>query len=219
MAKLTALQIFNKIANNLRIAEVSALTGLTGENKIILNAIDHIILTVGATYEWNPLKTTGTITLSTDQSSYSQPSDYNRADRNSFRYNNMNSLKYVDDSYIDQLTSDQDDSGTPEYISERGGNWIVYKTPSSSYNGKECQYRYWKVPDRINTAVPTGTTWFPDGYDELVLVNLASAFVLNTRENQDKSGFYTSVGLGALNKMKQRFGNNMSKTVPVTAVF
>lgn len=220
MAKLTSLQIFNKVANNLREPEVASLASLSGTNLLILNSIDHILLTVGLSNLWRQLETTGTLNMITETGTYtaSVPSNYHRCDKNSFRYANNRYIAYLDSQELDMLTADQNDSGMVEYIYETGSSFHVFKAPSSSYNGDVISYRYWKVPDLVDTSTPGGNLWFPQGYDQTVLVNLTTALMFSHRENP-KATVYSNLGNAALSTMKLHFTSPSLHQVPVRAAF
>lgn len=209
MAKLTALQIMNKVLDNCGQAQVTVLTGLTGINNVALNMVQNVLLEIATNDDWKQLEVRVDIDLVNGTQIYAKPSDFRKINKRSLVYNQTSEVTWLDPYEIDSKYADQDVSGDPPlYIWDVADNFLIYPVPNANSGGKSIDYRYWKIPSRIDTASPSGTVWFPEPFEELVLVNLATARVLSYRSNQEAnvySGLVYGVRgsyRGALNDMK-----------------
>jgi hypothetical protein len=226
MAQLTALEIINKVLDNAGLSQVSVLTSLTDINLTALNMIQSSLQEIAMKTTWKQLEASGSLTMVTGTQTYAKPSDFFRVDRNSFIYDSSGTRpKYLDPQELDRLVSDQDATGQPStYIWEVAGNFLVYRVPTAAYNGKIITYRYWKIPARIDTAVPTGNVWIPEPFDELVLVNYATARLMSYMthpEAQVYSALVYGTGAepGALKEMKKAYSSPSLFRPQVRAIF
>lgn len=226
MAKLNALELLNEVLRNIGSDTVSDLTSLTGEKLRAFNALNEVILDIGTGDKWRPLERTATITLSSNTNTYTQSSDMVFFDKDSFRYNEAKKIFYKTPQQYDREYVTQTDTGSPSVISDYGGYWHIQKVPSSDVDGKKIAYRYWARPSLLETATETGTSWFPEGFDRTVLVNLATFKVLHYRNNPEAGIYWQKVYgdpqkrmEGSLNKMKRAYRSPILTHIRVTAYF
>ena len=222
MAQLTALQVMNKVLDNNGLPQVTVLTSLTGINNVALNMIQTVLAQVASGDSWRPLETTGTITLATSTATYALPSDFNKLDKRSFKYLEQHRPTFIDSNEMDLITLDQDATGEVTHIFIAGTNFNVYPVPTATENGDTITYRYWKVGTRIDTASPSAATWFPEPYDETVLVNMATARLMSYRQ-MGEAIVYTQIVYGvrgslegSLDQMKKVHSSPTNFRVPVS---
>jgi len=227
MAKLTALQIVNKVLRNCGLIsrDLSSLSNLNVMQTLVLDAINESILEIGLSEHWKPLEATGTITLVADQQDYTQPSDMNDFDKKSFIYSGDDTnVEYYTPQEVDELYPSRDATGAPKIIWEFEGKWNVYYIPSSGQEGETITYRYWKIPTTFDGSDDDATCWFPEGFDKLVLVNHATYKVLHYRGNAEAQIYYLKVFgdlyrriEGTLDKMRHIWMSPKISRVRVTA--
>ncbi len=226
MAKLNALELVNEVLKNVGVNTITSLSNLSGQSQLAWDALNEAIAELALEDHWKPLEAAGTITLSSNTNTYTQPSDMIDFDKDSFRYNEAKTIPFKAPNEVDREYITQTNTGSPEVIFEFEGYWNIQKIPDSSADGKLIKYRYWKRPSLLDTSTETGTCWVPEGFDKSVLVNLATFKVLHYRNNPEAVIYYRKVygdakeGIeGNLLKMKRIYRSPALKRVRVTAYF
>ena len=232
MAKRTSLEIFNKVLTNIGEPTVSALTSLTGLQIVVWDKILESIYDVATEAQWRPLMGTASLALVTGTNTYAISTDLWTEDIYSFRQPDSNiTLDLSNDIEWDLAypsgISSSSHTGYPTKIRRR--NDIDYYElnafPTTAENGKKIPYRYWKRPTLWTTSSTTGTCWFPEGFDDLVLVNQATYKVLAYKNNPEAQEYWYRVNgrrlpggdmeEGFLSKMKRIYAHDAVNARPI----
>lgn len=194
MARQTSLQLVNKVLNNLgESSSLSALTSLTGISLLVFNTLNELLYSIAQEYKYMPLEEDGTITLSTNIGTVALPSDLYDFDPDSFRYNNESKVYYYTPNKFDREYPCQTYTGAVDSLTRWKEYWKLYNTPSSAYNGKTINYRYWKHPTVFSTSSTTGTCWIPEGFDLTLLADYCTYKILHYKQNDEAAVYYAKV--------------------------
>lgn len=193
MAKLTALQLQNQVEANNGLPQSTSLTGLGVMALKIFNIINEAIFEIGIGDKWKPLETTETITLATGTTTYTRPTTCCDIDKESFIYDNQFRMFYRTPQEIDVKYPTKTDTGFEKDFFEYGGFWSLPRIPDTSVNAKTIKYRAWKFPTLLSTATATGTSWFPEGFDQTVLVNWATRKIMAYRNMEEYKDYEKKV--------------------------
>lgn len=194
MAKQTALQLVNKVLENLgETSNLSVLTSLSGISLMVFNTINEVLYEIAFEDRYSPLEEDGSIVLSTGVTTVSVPTDMYAFDKDSFRYNEEQKVYYYTPQRFDREYHTQTDTGIPDKVYKWKSFWKPYLIPSSSANGKTIAYRYWKLPTILSTAAATGTCWIPEGFDLTLLCDWVTFKILHYKHNEEALVYYGKV--------------------------
>lgn len=160
------------------------------------------------TYEWTFLRTSGTITLVTNTSSYALPDNFGGTildDSTSYAASTLKrKMKKVSESEIRQLQAMDPQTGAPlyfavapaahSYTAGQSWNMTVYPTPAAAVNGSVITYRYVFVPEQLSS-----TNKYPVGgaqYGEVLLASYLAA--AEQKMDDDPNGPFTEAFRRAL---------------------
>lgn len=213
MAKQTALQLVNKVLNNIGESSISTLSSVSGLALLTFNTVNEVLYDLAHEYRLQPLEADGTITLGSGTSTYSYAADQMAFDKDSFRYDNAKNLEYYTAQRIDRSFISQTDTGVPQIIFSWRGYFKPYRIPNSAAHGKIINYRYWKLPTPISTASDAGTCYMPEGFDLTMLADYVTYKILHYKHNDEAQLYYQKVwgdggqNEGSLAKFKQIYGS------------
>jgi len=214
MAKSSALQLVNKVLNNLGEPDKSVLTSLAGLSLLVFNTINEAIYDLASENKYKPLEATGSMTLGAGTSTYAKASDVQDFDEKSFKYDNQKPITYITPQKFDRNYPIQTDTGIPSIVTEWEDFFWPYLIPDANAAGKLIKYRYWKIPTILSTDTPAGTCWIPEGFDLTMLADLVTYKILHYKNNQEAANYYSKVYgnrsqnlEGSLNKFKVLYGS------------
>lgn len=185
MAKLTALEVMNRVLDNLGEARISSLTALTGIQLKVWEKITEAIQDIVTDQDtrWSFLESLGVVSLSTNNHAYTitgltTGSDMMEEDKESVRSGDaQRRIKYVTPQEFDALYPKgitTSHTGYPDIYTRYAGQFVFNKKATSAENGDLIDFRYWKFPTYYATATSTGTTEIPEPFDRTLLVALAT---------------------------------------------
>ena len=152
MAKLTYLQLTNKVLKRCDKAELSAISGATsGINKIVTELINEAQLFLFTEANWHSLYTTRTFSTVADTANYSLASDWGRTILMADTTNNTIMTEEGMRGF-DEDDPDADYTGQPRWFAILGAEYRLYPTPAGAYTIRE---RYWKVPTTLSSDSDT----------------------------------------------------------------
>jgi hypothetical protein len=136
---------------------------------------------------WDFLEKIGVIPMTTGNYAYtitvlSTGSDLMMEDRESFKQSDSDknlifkTPQEWDALYPKGITTAM--TGYPDYFTKFIGQFIVDKQATTTQNGKNIDFRYWKYPTYYSTGTTTGTSEIPEPFDRILLVALATLKVL-----------------------------------------
>lgn len=195
MAKSTALQILNKVQNNLAEVQTSAgsFASISGIALLIFNSMNEILLEIANDYKLMELETDVTIPLSTNTATYTASLSLTEFDKDSFNYNDERSIPYYTPQKMDREFPVKTATGQPRVAWYWAGYFRLYPTPGVSEAGKSLKFRGWKQPDLYSTASTAGTSFIPEGYDLTLLANWVTFKVLAYKQNPEAQVYYAKV--------------------------
>lgn len=222
MAKLTALEVLNKVLQNVGESTVSSLTSLSGIQLIAWEKITEAMQDIATEQNtrWRFLESLGRVQLSTNNNAYTvsgitSGSDMMMEDQESVRSSDaQRNVKYKtpqewDNLYPKGITTAM--TGYPDFYTIFAGQFTFNKIASSAENGKYIDFRYWKYPTYYSTSTSTGTSEIPEPFDRTLLVALATLKVLTYLGSQEASIYKIQVFgngddiEGSLDKMKELY--------------
>jgi len=228
MAKLTALQVFNAVARNCGESTVAGLTALTGLQLLIWDKIIEAMqdICTDENTRWSFLEKAGVIPMVTGNYQYqisalTTGSDMMVEDMKSMRSADYgNNIPYLtnqewDAKYPEGITSAR--TGYPTEYTKFAGYFVFNNQATATQNGKNIDFRYWKLPSYYSESSPSGTADIPEPFDRTVLVALASLKVLTYLGNEEASVYKVQVFgngqdiEGSLDKMKRVFSSPVIK--------
>lgn len=148
MAKLTYLQLTNRILKRLTIAEVSDVVGLSGQPQIVTELLNEAQTTIFAEDEWYSLYTTRDISTVAGTETYAVASDFGRGISLSDESNNQILIEVTGKS-LDIQDPDSSLSGNPSYYSLEGANYRLKPVPASVLTIRD---NYYKIPTTLSTS-------------------------------------------------------------------
>ncbi len=213
MSKITALEAVNKVLNNLGEPVESSLASLSGLAYMVFHTINEVLHDLATEYKLKPLEASGTLSLVTATSTYSQPADFQSIDKDSLRYDDRRDVTYLTAQAFDRARVKRSNTGEPEVVYQWADVFNVWPIPTSAANGKSIVYRYWKMPTLYTTASPSGTSYIPEGFDLTLLADLATYKILHYKHNEEAAAYYAKVygdgrmKEGSLDKFKNLYGS------------
>lgn len=197
MAKQTALQLLNKVLNNLGESPVSSgtLNAISGLSLLVFNTINEVIheLSLEKEGKLKPLEADGTLTMTQNVGTYAQPTDMRTFDKDSFRYNQSKELIYVTPQKWDRDFKTQTSTGEPSIITLWKSYFRPYYIPHAAADAKTVNYRYWSIATLLNTDTETATCFIPEGFDITLLCDMVTYKILAYKHNSEALTYYAKV--------------------------
>ena len=204
MAKLNALNLVNAVLKNIGESTVTGLTGLTTIQLLVFDKLNEAIIDIctDQTCQWQFLESVGVVPMTTGSYQYlitslATGSDMMREDRESFRqYDSGYKIDYVTPQEFDALypkgiTTDR--TGYPDKYTKYQGYLVFNKQAAATQNGKNIDFRYWKLPVLLSTDTSTGTCDIPEPFDRTCLVALATLKVLAYLKDEEAAVYKIQV--------------------------
>lgn len=216
MAKSNALQILNKVQNNLGESQTAAgsFASISGLALLIFNSMNEVLLDIAEEYKMMELEADISIPLVTNTSTYTASLTLTEFDKDSFNYNDERHIPYYTPQRMDREFPVKTATGQPRVAWYWGGFFRLYPVPALSENTKQLKFRGWKIPDLYSTASTAGTSYIPEGFDLTLLANWVTFKVLAYKNNPEAQVYYakvfgTSDGRmeGQLDKYKRNHGS------------
>ena len=214
MAKQTALQVVNKVLQNLgESSSYTVLTSLSGLALLTFNTMNEVLYELEQDEHWKPLETNVSLTLGSNTATYTRPTNLSDFDRKSFRYKTTSTITWYTPQRVDrERINTTYTAGAPEKVWEWMNFLQFYPVPGTAVHGSTVTYRGWINPTVYDTATPTGTGWVPEGYDLTTFADLVTYKVLHYTNNPEASVYYAKVygdpqnkDGGSLARMKARW--------------
>lgn len=228
MAKMMALEVFNAVARNCGESTVSGLSALTGLQLLIWDKIIEAIqdICTDENTRWQFLEKAGVIPMVTGSYQYQisalvTGSDLMVEDIKSFRQSDSgNIITYLtsqewDAKYPSGIGTDR--TGYPNEYTKFAGYFVFNNQATAAQDGKNIDFRYWKLPTYYDEDTPTGTCDIPEPFDRTLLVALATLKVLAYLGNEEITVYKVQVFgngqdiEGAMDKMKRIYSSPILK--------
>lgn len=195
MAKSNALQILNKVQNNLgeSLTSAGSFASISGLALLIFNSMNEILLEIANEYKYMELETDISITLSSNTSTYTASVSLSEFDKDSFNYNDQKPIPYYTPQKMDREFPVKTSTGVPRVAWYWSGYFRLYPVPAVSEHGKLLKLRGWKNPDLFSTASTAGTCFIPEGFDLTLLANWVTFKVLAYKNNPEAQVYYAKV--------------------------
>ena len=151
MAKLTYLQMTNRIMRRINLADISDVTTATGQALIITNLINEAQNELYTEINWYSLYTTRTFNTVASTATYAVASDFGR---NIDMMDTTNNQFLIEDytKNFDAVDADANETGNPRYFTIEGTNYRLFPIPAGIYAIRE---RYWKIPTTLSANTNT----------------------------------------------------------------
>lgn len=193
MAKALSLALVNAVLSNLGDASVSTLSTITGAALFAFNALNEGIYEIAQEGLYQPLETSTSFAIATLVSTYAKPASIMAYDKDSFRYNDSDQIKYKAHRWVDRQYPCQTNTNIPKVVYDWQGNFNVYPIPPISENGYLVKFRAWAIPTPLSTASDSQTCWLPEGFDIGLLTDWATKKVLHYRHNEEEGIYGTKI--------------------------
>lgn len=216
MAKSSALEILNKVQNNLGESYTSAasFSAISGLALLIFNTVNEVLLDLALEYKFQQNEVDLSIPMVAGTATYTASLALMDFDKKSFSYNGRTPIPYYTTERIDREYPVKTNSGVPQVAWYWGGYFRVLPIPAASEAGKTLQFRGWRIPTLLSVASTAGTCWIPEGFDLTLLANMVTFKVLAYKGNPEAQVYYakvygTSDGKieGQLDKFKRNYGS------------
>lgn len=151
MAKLTYLQLINRVLKRDGKSQISDVTLATGQAAIISELINEVQNVLFGEADWCSLYATRTFATVASTAEYSLASDFGRG----IDMINVTSNWVMLEEFMRQLDlndPDADTLGPPRFFTIQGDNYRLYNIPDGVYTIRE---RYWKVPTTLSANTDT----------------------------------------------------------------
>ena len=225
---LSTIDLLNKVLRNCGLSTVSTLDNLDRISTLAFEYLNERLTLVAQGDLWQQLEYSGSITLTEDAKYYPVPDDLVDINKKSFIFDNEGPMPFLTPNEDDNYNYDKAlDSGTPKSLHIYAGNFILNRPANEANVGKSIIYRYWFKPPVLATNTPDTVSWFPKGFDESVLVNLATYDLQVYREKRSAQDWWVRVyggfiGLtemeGTLRVMQRRFRSKLNSRIKVLGI-
>ncbi len=152
MAKLTYLQLTNRVLKRISQPEITDVTTATGQALIITELINEAQNELFTELNWYSLYTTRTFSTVASTATVAVASDWGRT---LDLVDTSNNRVLIEDTLraFDEVDPDADNTGTPTHFAVAdGSNYTLYPTPDGVYTIRD---RYWKVPTTLSANANT----------------------------------------------------------------
>lgn len=153
MAKLTYLQLVNRVLPRIMQSTISDVTSAAGHSLVISDLINEAQEALFNETDWYSLYTTTTFATVASTAEYAVPSDIGRTID---LIDETNNRVLIEDYSRAMDTQDPDATvtGQPETFSLQGSNYRLWPIPSSVYT---IRVRYWKAPPALSANTDTSS--------------------------------------------------------------
>lgn len=195
MAKSNALQILNKVQNNLgeSLTGAASFASISGLALFIFNVMNEVLLEIAEDEKLMELETDVSIPLGTNTSTYTASVTLTDFDQDSFNYNDERHIPYYTPQRMDREFPVKTATGIPRVAWYWAGKFRLYPAPGASEAGKSLKFRGWGLPTLFDTASSAGTCFIPEGYDLTLLANMVTFKVLAYKNNPEAQVYYARV--------------------------
>lgn len=152
MAKLTYLQLTNRVLKRISQPEITDVTTATGQALIITELINEAQNELFTELNWYSLYETRTFSTVASNAKVAVASDWGRT---LDLVDTSNNRVLIEDTIraFDEADPDVDNTGTPTHFSVcDGSNYSFYPIPDGAYTIRD---RYWKVPTSLTANANT----------------------------------------------------------------
>lgn len=204
MAKSNALQILNKVLNNLGEPATSAgsFASISGLALLVFNTMNEVVYDLGNDYKFQENEVDISITMATGVSTYTASVSLVDFDKKSFSYDGKVPLPYYTSERIDREYPVKTNTGIPQVAWYWAQFFRVIPIPAASENGKLLTFRGWRIPAIYDTASTAGISFIPEGFDLTLLANWVTFKVLAYKGNPEAQVYYSKVFGTADGKME-----------------
>ena len=151
MAKLSYLELTNRVLRRITQSEITDVSTATGHAKIIGNLINEAQITLFLETNWYSLYTTRTFATVASTSEYAVASDFGRT---LDLIDVTNNLLLTEDmsKMMDMVDANADYIGNPTHFTLQGSNYRLHPIPSGVFTIRD---RYWKQPTSLSANANT----------------------------------------------------------------
>jgi hypothetical protein len=152
VAKLTYLQLINRVLKRITQPEIITVASCTGQAKIISELINEAQNELWTeTTNWYPLYATRTIATVASTATYAVATDWGRTID---MMNVTSGIMMTEDLMrsFDETDPDANQTGVPTHFAVQGEYYVLYPIPADIYSLRE---RYWKVPATLSVDADT----------------------------------------------------------------
>lgn len=146
MAKLTYLELTNRILRRINQADIADVASATGHALIIGNLINEAQIQLYSEVNWYSLYTTRTFDTVASTATYAVASDWGKSIDLMDTTNNRALIEDVMRAF-DEEDPNNDYTGIPTHFSLMGEYFRLYPIPAGIYTIRD---RYWKVPTALS---------------------------------------------------------------------
>lgn len=216
MAKSTALEVLNKVQNNLgeSLTSAGSFASVSGLALLIFNTMNEVLLDLGNDYKFQQNEVDLSITLTSNTATYTASLALSDFDKKSFNYNDQKPIPYYTAERMDREFPVKTSTGVPRVVWYWAGYFRLYPVPAVTEHNKVLKFRGWRVPALFSLASTAGTCFIPEGFDLTLLANMVTFKVLAYKGNPEAQVYYakvygTSDGKieGQLDKFKRNHGS------------
>lgn len=146
MAKLTYLQLTNRVLKRINESTISEVTTATGKALIVTELINEAQNELWTETNWYSLYTTRTFATVASTATYAVASDWGRTID---LMDTTNNLILQEDTMraFDESDPDADTTGNPTHFAIQGAYYLLHPIPAGAYTIRD---RYWKIPTTLS---------------------------------------------------------------------
>lgn len=142
MAKISYLNLVNRILRRINAGEISAVDGMSGKAKLIGNMLNEGQLVIMQEADWYDLYATDTFVTADGTDEYPAPADLNKMIGLTDVTNNRPLIEATVRG-MDAADPNADSNSLPTHFAMQGTNYRLFPIPNGAYTIRE---RYWKIP-------------------------------------------------------------------------
>lgn len=145
MAKLTYLQLTNRVLGRITQSTISDVTAATGQALIVTQLINEAQNELFTEDNWYSLYTSRSIATVASTATYAVATDFGR----SISLTDETGNRILIEDYgkaFDEVDPNNDQTGNPLFFCLQGGNYRLYPIPAGIYTLRD---RYWHVPTTL----------------------------------------------------------------------
>lgn len=204
MAKSNALQILNKVQNNLgeSLTSAASFASVSGLALLIFNTMNEVLYDLANDYKFQENEVDISIPMVTGTATYTASLSLVDFDKKSFNYDGKAPIPYYTAERIDREFPVKTNTGVPRVAWYWGGYFRVIPIPAASENAKTLTFRGWRVPALFSLASTAGTCFIPEGFDLTLLANWVTFKILAYKGNAEAQVYYAKVFGTADGKME-----------------
>lgn len=153
MAKLTYLQLTNRVLARINLPVITDVTAATGQSLVITQLLNEAQNELFTEINWYSLYSTRTFVTVASTDTYAVATDFGR---NIDLMDVTNNRMLIEDAVknMDEVDPDANQTGTPEVFTLQGSNFRLWPIPAGVYTIRE---RYWILPTTLAANSDTST--------------------------------------------------------------